>query len=165
MSIKFRKKQPVVFLSLLCFNLFRKKEDAVEPKKIKDDDNVDFINLILMLNQNALISLGEAARFVGGMKNANLPHARQAISMLKAIQEKSKNNLTAGETKLLFRLLGDLQAKYVKAAGLDKTYAQKSPEEKKKQDNVLHSALDKMDDNALASLLSELKKQSNDKGK
>ena len=32
---------------------------------IKKEDNVDFINLVLMLNQNALISLGEALTLIG----------------------------------------------------------------------------------------------------
>ena len=116
------------------------------------EDNIDFINLILMLNQNAMISLGEAPRFVGGMKNANLPHARQAINMIKAIQEKSKGNLTPGETKLVFKILGELQAKYVKAAGLDK------PGPIKGGKDGLGSALDSMSNDDLAKLLSELSK-------
>jgi hypothetical protein len=119
------------------------------------EDNIDFINLILMLNQNALISLGEAPRFVGGMKNANLPHARQAINMMKAIKDRSKNNLTPGETKLLFRILGDLQSKYVKAAGLDKPGPVKSAKDDKAG---LDKALDNMSNDDLAKLMAELSK-------
>ena len=119
------------------------------------EDNIDFINLVLMLNQNAMISLGEAPRFIGGMKNANLPHARQAINMIKAIKDKSKNNLTPGETKLLFRILGDLQAKYVKAAGLDKPGPVKGGKETKEG---LDKALDNMSNDDLAKLISELNK-------
>lgn len=119
------------------------------------EDNIDFINLVLMLNQNAMISLGEAPRFVGGMKNANLPHARQAINMLKAISDKSKNNLTAGETKLVFRILGELQAKYVKAAGLDRPGPVKGGKESKEG---LDKALDNMSNEDLAKLIAELNK-------
>lgn len=119
------------------------------------EDNIDFINLILMLNQNAMISLGESPRFVGGMKNANLPHARQAINMIKSIQDRSKGNLTPGETKLLFRILGDLQSKYVKAAGLDKAGPVKGGKEDKAG---LDKALDNMSNDDLAKLIAELNK-------
>lgn len=119
------------------------------------EDNIDLINLILMLNQNAMISLGEAPRFVGGMKNANLPHARQGINMIKAIQERTKGNLTPGETKLLFRILGELQTKYVKAAGLDKPGPVKS---NNKDNKGLDKALDNMSNDDLAKLMAELSK-------
>jgi hypothetical protein len=119
------------------------------------EDNIDFINLILMLNQNAMISLGESPRFVGGMKNANLPHARQAINMIKAIQDRSKGNMTPGETKLLFRILGDLQAKYVKAAGLDKPDPVKGGKDNKEG---IDKALDSMSNDDLAKLIAELSK-------
>jgi hypothetical protein len=118
----------------------------------KQEDNIDLINLILMLNQNAMISLGEAPRFIGGMKNANLPHARQSINMLKAIQDRSKGNLTPGESKLIFRILGELQAKYVKITGLDK------PGPIKGGKDGLGSALDNMSNADLAKLLSEISK-------
>lgn len=121
----------------------------------KQEDNIDFINLVLMLNQNAMISLGEAPRFIGGMKNANLPHARSAINMIKAIKDRSKGNLTPGETKLVFRILGELQAKYVKAAGLDKPGPVKSGKEDKAG---LDKALDSMSNDDLAKLIAELGK-------
>ncbi len=126
----------------------------------KQEDNIDLINLVLMLNQNALISLGEASRFAGGKKSENLPHARQAINMLKSIQEKTKNNLTPGETKLIFRLLGDLQAKYVKAAGLDRPGEVKSSNPKR---DKLEAALDKFKTDDLAKILADLAKKSADK--
>jgi hypothetical protein len=118
----------------------------------KQEDNIDLINLILMLNQNAMISLGETPRFIGGMKNANLPHARQSINMIKAIQDKSKGNLTPGESKLIFRILGELQAKYVKITGLDK------PGPIKGGKDGLGSALDGMSNADLAKLLAEISK-------
>jgi hypothetical protein len=129
----------------------------MEPKN--NEDNLDFINMVLMLNQNALISLGEATRFVGGLKKQNLPHARQAINMIQAIRDKTKNNLTPGETKLVYRILGELQEKYVKAAGLDKLGPPKSaPKE------GIEKALDKMSNDDLAKILSEITKKANDAG-
>jgi len=127
----------------------------------KQEDNVDLLNLILMLNQNALISLGEASRFVGGAKKQNLPLARQSINMIKAVQDKCKGNLTPGEAKLVFKVLGELQAKYVKAAGLDKPGTEKP----KQESSGIEKALNKMSDNDLAKILSELQKKAygNDK--
>lgn len=125
------------------------------------EDNIDFINLILMLNQNALIYLGEMPRFVGGKKNINLPLARQTINMIKAIQDKTKNNLTTGETKLVFRILGELQKKYVTLAGLDRPGAVKIQNTK----NNLEDALSKLSNNDLENILTELKKHTNEKNK
>ncbi|MBP7791452.1 MAG: DUF1844 domain-containing protein [Candidatus Goldbacteria bacterium] len=129
--------------------------------KNKSEDNIDFINLILMLNQNALISLGEIPRFIGGKKNANLPVARQTINMIKAIQEKTKNNLTPGETKLIFRTLGELQKKYVTITGLDKSGPIKTQSAKTDMEN----ALDKLSNDDLEKILSELRKQTNEGNK
>lgn len=132
----------------------------MEDKKNKED-NIDFINLVLMLNQNALISLGEIPRFIGGKKNANLPLARQTINMIKAIQEKTKNNLTPGESKLVFRILGELQKKYVTLAGLDKPGPVKTQSTKTEIEDVLS----KLSDADLEKILNELKKQTNEGNK
>ncbi|MGD0565988.1 MAG: DUF1844 domain-containing protein [Candidatus Goldiibacteriota bacterium] len=125
----------------------------------KQEDNIDLINLVLMLNQNALISLGEASRFSGGKKSLNLPHARQTINMLKSIKDKTKNNLNPGETKLVFRLLGDLQAKYVKAAGLDRP-GEVNPSNPKR--DKIEAALDKFKTEDLAKILADLGKKDKD---
>lgn len=129
----------------------------------KREDDIDFINLILMLNQNALISLGEIPRFVSGKKTQNLPLARQTINMLKSIKDKTSGRLTPGETKLLFRVLGELQAKYVKAAGLDKTGA--PPSHKATKMDKITKALDELSTSDLAKLLEELQKKQNDSDK
>ncbi|MBN2755288.1 MAG: DUF1844 domain-containing protein [Candidatus Goldbacteria bacterium] len=135
---------------------------------VKKEDNVDFINLILMLNQNTLISLGEAARFVSGKKQQNLPMARQTINMIKAIADKTAGKLTPGESKLVFRILGELQQKYVVAAGL-----MKPPEgtdykiinSPKAHQEVVDKALDKLSDGQLQSLLAELMKKADGENK
>ncbi len=126
----------------------------------KKEDNIDFINLILMLNQNALISLGEIPRFISGKKVQNLPLARQTINMLTAIKDKTTGKLTPGEAKLLFRVLGELQSKYVKAAGFDKTGA--PPKHKATKMDRLTKALDELSTDDLSRLLEELQKNQND---
>jgi len=126
------------------------------------EDNVDFLNLLLMLAQTASMDLGETPRFTSGKKTQNLPHARSMINMIKAISDKTKGQLTSGETKVLFRVLGDLQAKYVKASGLD-TFGT-TPEKKESHADALGKGLDTMSTAELASMLEMLKKNA-DKNK
>ncbi|HMA99934.1 MAG TPA: DUF1844 domain-containing protein [Spirochaetota bacterium] len=149
--------------------------------KFSEEDNVDFINLVLMLNQNALVSLGEASRFVSGVKKQNLPHARQSINMIKAIRDKTKGNLTAGESKLVIKILSELQAKYVKASGLGKpqkpppappakgaqdgSNSASPPEKQKSSDKGLNKALDSMSNDQLANILADLQKKSRGQNK
>ena len=77
---------------------------------------LDFSTFILSLASSALIHLGEAPDPVSGEKApANLPMAHQSIDLLAMLQEKTKGNLTAEETRLLETLLYDLRMKYVSA--------------------------------------------------
>jgi len=128
----------------------------------EETDNVDFINLVLMLAQTASMSLGETPRFISGKKIQNLPHARQVINMIKVLSEKTKGRLTAGETKLLFRVLGDLQQKYVAASGLDKLHDEKTHDSKT---DKLEKALDKLSTDDLAKIIAEVNKFKNEPGK
>ncbi len=126
----------------------------------EETDNLDFINLVLLLSQTALMSLGEVPRFISGKKIQNLPHARQIINMLKILQEKTKGHLSVGETKLLFRVLGDLQQKYVTASGLDKLHGEENKSDSKI--DRLEKALDKLSNDDLAKILLEVNKFKND---
>jgi|SRR5208283_936104 len=128
----------------------------------EETDNLDFINLVLLLAQTASMSLGETPRFISGKKTQNLPHARQVINMIKVLQEKTKGHLTAGETKLLFRVLGDLQQKYVAASGLDKLHDEKTQDSKVDR---IEKALDKLSNDDLAKILLEVNKFKNDTDK
>jgi hypothetical protein len=129
------------------------------------EDNVDFINLILMLNQNALVSLGEAPRFVSGKKSQNLPHARQTINMIKSVADKTKGQLTPGESKLIFRILGELQQKYVVSAGLMKPVAgEPGSTHASSHEDAVEKSLDKLSDSQLSAILSELQNKSNKNG-
>ena len=128
-----------------------------------NEDNVDFLNLLLMLAQTASMDLGETPRFTSGKKTQNLPHARSMINMIKAVSDKTKGKLTPGETKVLFRVLGDLQAKYVKAAGLD-TFGGAAPAKQAGHADALDKGLDNMSTKELENMLNMLKKNA-DKNK
>jgi hypothetical protein len=82
-------------------------------------EDLDFINLVSLVAGTAAAELGEKkAGAVAGKQN--LPRARQFINMLTSLQKKTEGRLTPQEKTVLEALLADLQAKYVKAAGLDK---------------------------------------------
>lgn len=84
---------------------------ADEPKP-----GLDFSTFILSLASSALIHMGEAPDPVSGEKSAaNLPMAHQSIDLLAMLQEKTKGNLTADETRFLETLLYDLRMRYVAA--------------------------------------------------
>jgi hypothetical protein len=82
-------------------------------------EDLDFINLVTLVASTAAAELGDKK---AGKPDAklNLPRARQFINMLKVLQTKTEGKLNVMESKVLGAVLADLQARYVKAAGLDK---------------------------------------------
>jgi hypothetical protein len=81
--------------------------------------DLDFINLVTLVASTAAAELGEkkAGKSDGKL---NLPRARQFINMLKVLQVRTEGRLQAMEKAVLDAALKDLQARYVKAAGLEK---------------------------------------------
>lgn len=82
-------------------------------------EDLDFINLVTLVASTAAAELGDKK---AGKPDAklNLPRARQFINMLKVLKDKTEGKLNVMEAKVLGAVLADLQARYVKAAGLDK---------------------------------------------
>jgi len=83
-------------------------------------EDLDFINMVSLVAGTAAAELG-VKKAGGTAGKLNLPRARQFINMLTALQKKTEGRLTAQEKTVLEALLADLQDKYVKAAGLDKS--------------------------------------------
>jgi hypothetical protein len=81
-------------------------------------EDLDFIDLVLMLGTTANMELGEKGP-KGAQKEADLPRARKLINMLMAIKRKTEERRTPQEDEVLRKVVSDLQAKYVKAAGLN----------------------------------------------
>ena len=89
-----------------------------EKEKEKKPEELDFVNLVLLLGSTANVELGGKSQ--GGFKkDANLPRARQLINMLSCLETKTQGRLNPQENQVLSQVLGDLQEKYVKAAGLN----------------------------------------------
>ena len=82
-------------------------------------EDLDFINLVTLVASTAASELGEKKAGNPGGK-LNLPRARQFINMLAGLKKKTEGRLNDSEAKVLDTLLGDLQTRYVHAAGLDK---------------------------------------------
>jgi hypothetical protein len=77
----------------------------------------DFASFLLSLGSSTLVHLGELEHpdHVGTSKNLAL--AKQSLDILSMLQEKTRGNLNADETRLLEQLLYELRMKYVAARG------------------------------------------------
>jgi hypothetical protein len=78
---------------------------------------MDFTTFCLSLASSAMIHLGQAPNPENGKSEANLPLAKQTIDILELLEEKTRGNLTAEESRLVSTLLYDLRMRYVEARG------------------------------------------------
>jgi hypothetical protein len=77
---------------------------------------IDFSMFVLSLSHSALVHLGDAPAPEGQPAERDLPLARQTIDLLAILQEKTRNNLTGEEERLLQRVLDDLRFRFVEVA-------------------------------------------------
>jgi hypothetical protein len=81
------------------------------------DHPIDFSAFMLSLASSALVHLGELEHPEHDSARENLALAKQTLDILGILQDKTRGNLTADETKLLEQLLYELRLKYVAARG------------------------------------------------
>jgi hypothetical protein len=79
-------------------------------------NELGFSTFILSLSTSALVQLAELPDPSTNKKEMNLSLARQTISVIELLKEKTKGNLTGDEERLIETVLYDLRLKYVKAA-------------------------------------------------
>lgn len=72
-----------------------------------------FSTLILSIGSSAAIALGLSPDPGSGKTSVNKEVAKFNIELLKLLEEKTKNNLSAEEANLLKSICSDLQLKYV----------------------------------------------------
>ncbi len=83
-----------------------------------DDDllyEFGFSTFILSLSTSALVHLGELPDPLTNKKEVNLQLAKQTISIIEMLKDKTKGNLTSEEDSLIESVLYDVRLKYVKA--------------------------------------------------
>ena len=76
---------------------------------------INFSTFIFSLGSAALVELGAAPNPASGKHQKNLSAAKQHIDLLSLIKEKTKNNLSRDEEKLLDNFLYDLRIRYVES--------------------------------------------------
>ena len=88
------------------------------PSDEKKDFALDFNALVLSLGSSAIVHLGEAPDPTSGQKREkpDFPMAQQSIDLLAMLQEKTRGNLTAEESRFLENMLFDLRMLYVQVS-------------------------------------------------
>ena len=74
-----------------------------------------FSTFILSLSTSALVHLGELPDPIANKKEVNLQLAKQTISIIEMLKDKTKGNLTQEEESLIDSVLYDVRLKYVQA--------------------------------------------------
>lgn len=82
-----------------------------------DELDENFANLIVYIGQMAAMAFGDMADASGQRPDPDLEAAGMFVEMLGMLQEKTRGNLTAAESKVLEGLLYDLRLRYVQAQG------------------------------------------------
>lgn len=75
-----------------------------------------FLQLVLGLQQAAMVSLGKLMNPMSGKLERNLEAARNTIDTLSAIEARTRGNLEPDEQRVLTQVLGDLRMNYVDEA-------------------------------------------------
>ncbi len=77
---------------------------------------IDFSTFVLSLSHSALVHLGDAPAPDGHAGERDLTLARQTIDLLAILQEKTRNNLSGEEERLLDQALYDLRVRFVEVS-------------------------------------------------
>lgn len=78
--------------------------------------SIDFPTFVLSIASAAMMGLGLAPRPDSGKTEVDIEMARQNIDLLDMVREKTKNNLTPDEEKLLERVLFEVRSKFVEVS-------------------------------------------------
>lgn len=77
------------------------------------DDPAGFVNFVMSIASNAASSMGMMEHPVTHSREVNLDVAKHWIDVLGMLEQKTRNNLSAQEEKILEGLLADLRMQYV----------------------------------------------------
>ena len=82
--------------------------------RIMADDDLAFMNLVLLLGTMASQRLEAARTGPAGRRNEYFHKCRETIDMLVSLKKRTAGHLSGEESGLLETVLRDLQARYVK---------------------------------------------------
>lgn len=95
------------------------KEKQKEAARIREKEEaeaqaeINFSTFVLSLTSSAFYYLGDIPDPMTGQVQENLPAVKQTIDILIMLQDKTKNNLSTEEAKLLEQLIYELQMKFI----------------------------------------------------
>ncbi len=75
-----------------------------------------FSTFILSLSTSALVHLGELPDPLSNTKEVNLQLAKQTISIIEMLKEKTEGNLTKEEENLIENVLYDVRLKFISSS-------------------------------------------------
>lgn len=79
----------------------------------RDREAALFLQLLLGLQQAAMVALGKLMNPVSGRIERNLEAARNTIDTLSALEVRTRDNLGADEQRVLTQVLTDLRMNYL----------------------------------------------------
>jgi hypothetical protein len=82
-----------------------------------DELDGNFANLIVYIGQMSAMAFGDIPDASGQRPEPNIEAAGMFIEMLGMLEEKTRGNLTAAESKVLESLLYDLRMRFVQVQG------------------------------------------------
>jgi len=89
------------------------REVPSEPRAPFDEDSSGFETLVSYLSTTAMFQLGLIAGPSGEHIPADMPNAKRTLDLLEVLQEKTRGNLTANESRLLEDVLYELRMSFV----------------------------------------------------
>ncbi len=79
-----------------------------------EENKLDFNAFVLSLGSSAIINLGEAPDPTTGQKSEpDFALAQQSVDLLALLQDKTRGNLSADESKFIEQMLYDLRMLFV----------------------------------------------------
>ena len=99
------------------------REPQSEPRGQYEDESPGFETLVSYLSTTAMFQLGLIPGPSGEPISADMPNAQRTVDLLEVLQEKTKGNLSAGESRLLEDVLYELRMSFVE---MQKRQARKS---------------------------------------
>lgn len=94
-------------------NVSNVSKKETETSQVKQESHPLFNALVTSFAMQTLFHLGQMENPETGKVETNLDAAKETIDLLLMMKQKTKNNLTSDEEKLLNTAIADLQIKFV----------------------------------------------------